>query len=65
MAQTLVIGLEKQKDQPTPSEVPPQTVLIRVLLEAGGLIESVEGALAAPSCLLTKVGEPHHGGPTP
>lgn len=32
MAQTLVIGLEKQKDQPTPSEVPPQIVHAHVLL---------------------------------
>lgn len=47
MAQTLVIGLEKQKDQPTPSKVPPKLSLSMSCL--GELIKSVEGGLAAPS----------------
>lgn len=47
MAQTLVIGLEKQKDQPTPSKFPPILSLSMSCL--GELIKSVEGGLAAPS----------------
>lgn len=64
MAQTLVIGLEKQRiNQLLPKSPPPKLSLPMSCLGGGGLIKSVEGELAAPSCLLTKVGSPIMGAP--
>lgn len=58
MAQTLVIVLEKQKDQSTPSEVLPKLSLYLSCLAE--LTKSVEGGHAVPSCFLTE-GSPFTG----
>ena len=52
MAQTLVIVLEKQNDQPTPSKVLPKSSLSLSCL--GELTKSVQGGHAVPSCFLTE-----------
>lgn len=60
MEQTLVIGLEKQKDQPTPSEVPPKLSLScwRGLIKSVGRVTSCSQLLSHKSR-----GGPHHGCP--
>lgn len=51
MEQTLVIGLEKQKDQPTPSEVPPKLSLScwRELIKSVGSVTSCSQLLSHKS----------------
>lgn len=56
MAWTLVIGLEKQKDQPTSSKVPPKLSLSMSCL--GELIKSMEGGPVAPAAFSQGRGAP-------